>query len=64
MIGTLGQTAVIQDDRRFYGQNLYLLRLDSSIVNMDYFCEFFNSEETQHNLQRNRNLLGCGLLQF
>ena len=32
MIGTLGQTAVIQDDREFYGQNLYLLRLNSSII--------------------------------
>ena len=51
MIGTLGQTAVISDDRKFYGQNLYLLRLNNQIVNTDYFCEFFNSDEIQHILQ-------------
>ena len=51
MIGTLGQTAVISDDRKFYGQNLYLLRLNNQIVNTGYFCEFFNSDEAQHILQ-------------
>ncbi len=55
MIGTLGQTAVITDDRLFYGQNLYLLRLDNSIIDTDYFCEFFNSDLTQHELQGQRN---------
>lgn len=55
MIGTLGQTAVIQDDREFYGQNLYLLRFNNSIVNTTYFCEFFNSDTAQHELQGKRN---------
>ena len=55
MIGTLGQTAVIQDDREFYGQNLYLLRLNSSIIDTTYFCEFFNSDVAQHELQSKRN---------
>jgi len=55
MIGTLGQTAVIQDDREFYGQNLYLLRLNNSIVDTTYFCEFFNSDIAQHELQGKRN---------
>ena len=55
MIGTLGQTAVIQDDREFYGQNLYLLRLNSSIIDTTYFCEFFNSDAVQHELQGKRN---------
>lgn len=55
MIGTLGQTAVISDDREFYGQNLYLLRLDNSVVNTEYFCEFFNSESAQHELHSKRN---------
>ena len=55
MIGTLGQTAVIQDDREFYGQNLYLLRLNNSIVDTTYFCEFFNSDMAQHELQGKRN---------
>ena len=55
MIGTLGQTAVIQDDREFYGQNLYLLRLNNTVVNTTYFCEFFNSDTAQHELQGKRN---------
>ena len=55
MIGTLGQTAVIQDDREFYGQNLYLLRLNNSIVDTTYFCEFFNSDMVQHELHGKRN---------
>ena len=55
MIGTLGQTAVIADNRLFYGQNLYLLRLDDSIIDTDYFCEFFNSDLTQHELKGQRN---------
>ena len=55
MIGTLGQTAVIQDDREFYGQNLYLLRLNNAIVNTTYFCEFFNSDTAQYKLQGKRN---------
>ena len=55
MIGTLGQTAVIKDDREFYGQNLYLLRLNNAIVNTTYFCEFFNSDTAQYELQGKRN---------
>lgn len=55
MIGTLGQTAVIKDDRAFYGQNLYLLRLDNTIIDTTYFCEFFRSAEVQHILQGKRN---------
>ena len=55
MIGTLGQTAVIQNDREFYGQNLYLLRLNNAVVNTTYFCEFFNSNTAQYELQGKRN---------
>ena len=55
MIGTLGQTEVIQDDREFYGQNLYLLRLNNAIVNTTYFCEFFNSDTAQYELQCKRS---------
>ncbi|MFR5786098.1 MAG: restriction endonuclease subunit S [Christensenellales bacterium] len=56
MIGTLRPSmAVIQAARRFYGQNLYLLRLNASVVNTIFFCEFFNSDHTQHKLQAKRN---------
>ena len=55
MIGTLGQIAVIADKRLFYGQNLYLLRLNNTLVNTTYFCEFFNSDKAQHELLGKRN---------
>lgn len=55
MIGTLGQTAVIQEERDFYGQNIYLLRLNNTVVDTTYFCEFFNSDTAQHELQGKRN---------
>ena len=55
MIGTLGQTAVITSNREFYGQNLYLLRLNGEIIDTDFFCEFFNSQDVQHKLQIKSN---------
>ena len=55
MIGTLGQTAVVQKDKRFYGQNVYLLRLNDNIVNTPFFCEFFNSDDVQYKLTGKSN---------
>ena len=55
MIGTLGQTAVVSKDKRFYGQNIYLLRLNNSIINTSFFCEFFNSDDIQNKLTGKSN---------
>ena len=55
MIGTLGQTAVVPKDKRFYGQNVYLLRLNGDIVNTPFFCEFFNSDDVQYKLTGKSN---------
>ncbi|MGI6580940.1 MAG: restriction endonuclease subunit S [Erysipelotrichaceae bacterium] len=51
MIGTLGQIAIVGDNRKFYGQNIYLLRLNKKIIDETYFCEFFDSDKIQHKLQ-------------
>ena len=55
MIGTLGQTAVVSKDKRFYGQNVYLLRLNNGIINTSFFCEFFNSDDVQNKLAGKSN---------
>ena len=44
MIGTLGETAeVTEQDGKFYGQNMFLVRLNSEIINKRYFLNFFQS---------------------
>jgi type I restriction enzyme S subunit len=56
MIGTIGQVGVVLEDYpTFYGQNIYLLRLDASRINKRYFCEFMRSENTQNTLLVTKN---------
>ena len=55
MIGTLGQIAVVNQDFDFYGQNLYILRLNNEVVNTTYFCEVFCADKTQFDLLSQRN---------
>ena len=55
MIGTLGQTAIVPKNKSFYGQNVYLLRLNSEIINTSFFCEFFNSNDVQNKLTGKSN---------
>ena len=56
MIGTIGQIGVVQDGYPlFYGQNIYLLRLDEQKVNKRYFCEFMRADSTQNILMGTKN---------
>lgn len=56
MIGTIGQVAVVENDAPdFYGQNIYLLRLNTDQINRRFFCEFMRSDSTQLILQGTRN---------
>lgn len=44
MIGTLGEMARVKgSDLNFYGQNMYLIRIDERLINIDYFMYFFDS---------------------
>lgn len=45
MIGTIGETAFVDDFTRFYGQNLYLVRLDDSIVNPKFYYYYFETQK-------------------
>jgi len=56
MIGTLGEIAIVnEEDFPFYGQNVYLIRLNQSIVDNKYFYYFFNSDRIKHYLQSKKN---------
>ena len=55
MIGTLGQIAVVSKNKRFYGQNVYLLRVNNDIISTSFFCEFFNSDDVQNKLAGKSN---------
>jgi len=49
MIGTIGQvTRVKQSDLDFYGQNMYLLRLDQDKINVSYFLHYFDSKKIKN----------------
>ena len=45
MIGTLGEVAQVrEDDLSFYGQNVYLIRLNEELINSEYFLHYFDSK--------------------
>lgn len=56
MIGTLGEAAEIaESDGLFYGQNMFLVRLDESKINKRYFLNFLKSNYVKRELDRKQN---------
>lgn len=56
MIGTIGEIAIVnENDLPFYGQNMYLLRLNTNIVNVKYFYYFYKSSIVQKKLLNGKN---------
>ncbi len=56
MIGTLGETAIVDDSYgEFYGQNMFLVRLDNSKIDYRYFINFFKSTHVKNHLARKQN---------
>lgn len=56
MIGTLGETAEITEkDGKFYGQNMFLIRLDDEKINRRYFLNFFKSNRVKRDLESKQN---------
>ncbi len=63
MIGTIGEIARVKDtDPDFYGQNMYLVRLDPSLINSDYFLHFFDSPIIKAFFSATKNNSGQGYL--
>ena len=63
MIGTIGEIARVKDtDLDFYGQNMYLLRLNSEIIDSNYFLHFFDSPKMKNYFRGTKNNSGQGYL--
>ena len=63
MIGTIGEIARVKDtDLDFYGQNMYLIRLDNKLINSDFFLHFFDSPTMKSHFNSVKNNSGQGYL--
>lgn len=62
MIGTIGDIAFVKDNRKFYGQNLYLLRLNNNIVLNKYFFHFFSQNKIKKGLISKKNSSSQGYI--
>jgi type I restriction enzyme S subunit len=63
MIGTIGEVAVVKEsDLAFYGQNMYLIRLDETVIMSRYFWHFFDSPRMKSHFQAVKNNSGQGYL--
>ncbi len=56
MIGTLGEAAIVKSEYGvFYGQNVYLLRINDKVLNHKFFLFFMNSLTTKRHLESKMN---------
>ena len=63
MIGTLGEMAIVNsNDLPFYGQNMYLLRLNEGIVIPRYFYHFFDTDNMKTHFNKIKNASSQGYL--
>ena len=54
MIGTIGEIAIVKNTQ-FYGQNMYLLRLNEKIINIKYFLIFISQNKIKNILMDHKN---------
>lgn len=56
MIGTIGETAVVSEsDGEFYGQNMFLVRLNENKINQRFFLNYFKSSFVKNQLFSKQN---------
>lgn len=56
MIGTIGEVGIVKkEDLPFYGQNMYLLRLNLEIINLNFFYYYFTSLSIKNKLLGEKN---------
>ena len=56
MIGTLGETAEVKESYgSFYGQNMFLVRINENKVTKRYFLDFFKSSSVKRALEGKQN---------
>lgn len=62
MIGTIGEIGIINDGEKFYGQNLYVLRLDKDKVINRYFYYYFSQSKVKEKLVSKKNTSSQGYI--
>ena len=63
MIGTIGEVAEVKEkDLYFYGQNMYLIRLNKSIISAGFFLHYFKSPQMKKYFSAVKNNSGQGYL--
>ncbi len=63
MIGTIGEVARVKyTDLEFYGQNMYLIRLNENLINSCFFLHFFDSQQIKNHFNSVKNNSGQGFL--
>ncbi|EGY34896.1 restriction modification system DNA specificity subunit [Aggregatibacter actinomycetemcomitans serotype e str. SC1083] len=63
MIGTIGEATIVkQEDLNFYGQNMYVLRLNRELVNHKFFLYYFTAPFILNSLLSKKNSSNQGYL--
>ena len=62
MIGTIGECAIVTDFTKFYGQNIYLVRLDVNKCLPKYFYHFISQEKIKNSLAAGKNASSQGYI--
>lgn len=62
MIGTIGEIGVVKENNKFYGQNLYLLRLNPNVILTRYFYHFFSQNRIKDGLVSKKNSSSQGYI--
>lgn len=62
MIGTIGEAAFVNEDRLFYGQNLYLIRLDERKIDRKYYYYYLTMPRIKDGLVSKKNTSSQGYI--
>ncbi|HHF4360182.1 restriction endonuclease subunit S [Haemophilus influenzae] len=63
MIGTIGEAVIVKkEDLFFYGQNMYILRLNNKLVNYKFFLYYFTAPFILNSLLSKKNSSNQGYL--
>ena len=62
MIGTIGEVAIVENEIDFYGQNLYLLRMNNEMICNKYYYYYITLNEVKRILVEKRNASSQGYI--
>ena len=62
MIGTIGEVCIVDDNIKFYGQNLYLVRLNKNLIDTKYFYYYITSASIKNSLVTKKNASSQGYI--